>query len=49
MYRKNQLLGCAAIAFGLGLLVGKCVDSVLLCNVIGIAVIVLGLGCFRRK
>lgn len=31
MCRKNQLRGCVLLGFGLGLVVGHCLDSWLLC------------------
>ena len=49
MYRKNYLLGCMALTFGLGLLVGHCLESALLCNGAGIVIIFLGFGTLRRK
>lgn len=49
MCRRNQLLGCAVIAFGLGLLVGHCLESALVCNTAGVVIIVFGFGVLKRK
>lgn len=49
MCRKNQLLGFAAIAFGIGILVGSHIASGFWCSCIGIVVIVVGLTFFQKK
>lgn len=49
MCRKNQLLGCCAGAFGLGLLVGYCIESGFLCICIGIGLILVGLSFLKQK
>lgn len=49
MCRKNQLLGCCAAAFGLGLLIGHCFESGILAVGIGIGLIVIGLSLIRQK
>jgi len=49
MCRKNQLCGCALITFGLGLLVGNCLESGFVCFVIGVGISVLGFWCAGKK
>lgn len=49
MCRKNQLLGFAAIAFGLGMLVGGHISSGFWCTCVGIVVIAVGLTFFQKK
>ena len=48
MCRKNRLHGCCLFFFGLGLIVGHCLESWLLCVAGGLALLVLGL-CVMRK
>ena len=36
MCRRNQMWGCCLIAFGLGLLIGLCLESSFICGCIGI-------------
>lgn len=49
MCRKNQLCGCALIAFGLGLLIGSCLESGFFCFFIGVGIMALGFWCNGRK
>lgn len=49
MCRKNELCGCALVAFGLGLLVGICLESGFIASCIGLGFIVLGFWCGKRK
>ena len=49
MCRKNQLCGCALLTFGLGLLVGMCLESGFFCFFVGIAIMCLGCWCMKRK
>lgn len=49
MCRRNQLLGWILLAFGLGLLVGKCLESGFLSTVVGIGLIVIGFCVMRRR
>ncbi len=49
MCRKNQLLGIATAAFGLGLLVASCFESAFLCGCVGIAAIVVGIVILQKK
>jgi len=49
MWRKQQVCGCALIAFGLGLLVGMNLESGFFCFFAGLGIIGLGFWCGRRK
>lgn len=49
MCRRNQLMGWVQLAFGFGLLVGKCLNSGLLTTILGLLLIWLGLCVMRRK
>ena len=49
MCRRNHLLGCCAACLGLGLLVGRGLESGLLCLCFGFGLLALGLGCIRQK
>ena len=49
MCRRNQLLGFCALSFGLGMLIGKCLVSGLLCNLCGVILILIGFCSLRRK
>lgn len=49
MCRRNELLGCATIAFGVGVLVGTWLDGGLFCHLFGVAGIFLGLTICRKK
>lgn len=49
MCRKNQLIAAAAAAFGLGLLVATCFESMLLCGCIGVVLIAIGVLFWGRK
>lgn len=48
MCRQNQLWGCSVIAFGIGILVGICLESGFLAGCLGIGVIFAGF-CMMRK
>ena len=48
MCRKNHLRGCCILFFGLGLIVGHCLESWFFCCFGGIVLIVLGI-CVSRK
>lgn len=49
MCRKNQLLGVAVAAFGLGLLIGCFFESGFFCGCVGIALTVAGVVLMKRK
>lgn len=49
MYRKHYVQGCSLCAFALGLIVGYCLDSWLLCCGGGIGLLFLGLCIFSRR
>lgn len=49
MCRQNQMFGFGALAFGLGLLIGCCVESGFWCFVLGIGAILFGFVQFQRK
>ena len=48
MCRKNMLRGCLFFGFGLGLLVGRCLESGFLCLWGGLALVILGV-CTLQK
>ncbi len=49
MCRRNQLLGCALLTFGLGVLVGTWLESGLFCHLFGMFAIFSGLAVCRKK
>lgn len=49
MCRRNQLLGCVLLAFGLGLLFGTWLKSGLICCLLGLLAILWGFAVCRRK
>ena len=49
MCRKNHLRGCVLLGFGLGLLVGQCLESWFLCTCGGVVLIVLGICILSRR
>ena len=49
MYRKNYLHGCCLAAFGLGLAVGHCLESWLLCCFGGMCLVGFGFCVLRKK
>lgn len=49
MCRKNQLCGCALMAFGLGMMVGLCLESGFFCFLIALIIIGLGAWCTGKK
>lgn len=48
MCRRKELRGCILLGFGLGLLIGQCLDSWFLCTCGGAALIILGLLWLKR-
>ncbi len=49
MCRKNQVIGIAAIAFGIGILVGGQIGSGLWCSCVAVGVIAAGLTFLQKK
>lgn len=49
MCRRNQLLGVALMAFGLGLLVAGFFESVFFCGCMGIGIVVVGVVVVKKK
>ncbi len=49
MCRKNCLQGCCLAAFGLGLILGHCLESWLLCCCGGSMLLILGFCVLRKK
>lgn len=49
MCRRNQLLGVALAAFGLGLLVAGFFESAFFCGCVGIGSIVVGIVFLQKK
>lgn len=49
MCRQNQLLGCVLLGFGLGMLVGLCLEGGFLCSCLGVGLIVGGFSMLRKK
>ncbi len=49
MCRKNQLLGIALAAFGLGLLAAVFFESMLFCGCLGLGCVVVGLCVLQKK
>ena len=49
MCRKNHLRGSLLLGFGLGLLIGKCLESWLLCTCGGLCLLILGICILGRK
>lgn len=49
MCRRNQLCGCALLAFGAGLLVGIWLESGFFCFLLGLGLIVGGLCMLGKK
>ena len=49
MCRRNQLRGCALMAFGLGVLIGYFLQSWFLCSVGGIVLVVIGWIVARKR
>lgn len=49
MCRRNHLLSCCAAFFGLGLLVGRGMESGLLTLCLGLGLIILAVACLRKK
>lgn len=49
MCRRNYLQGCCTVCFAVGLILGHCLDSWLLCCGGGSAMVVLGVWIIRRR
>jgi len=49
MCRRNELCGCSLITFGLGLLVGICLESGFISSLVGLGFIGFGFWCARKK
>lgn len=49
MCRQNQLLGCALMAFGLGVLIGLWLEGGFFCSCIGFGLLIFGFCVLRRK
>ena len=49
MCRQNQLLGCALMAFGVGVLVGSCITKGFFSFCFGFGLVVVGLCVLRRR
>ena len=49
MCRKNQLRGFVLLGFGIGLVVGHCLDSWLLCSCGGAALIMIALYILKTR
>lgn len=49
MCRKNHLWGCCAGCLGLGLLIGRSLESGLLSLCIGVGLIAFGIACLKQK
>lgn len=49
MCRRNHLHGCCILCFGLGLIVGHCLESWFFCCCGGIGLVVLGIFVSRRR
>ena len=49
MCRRNQLLGCAAFAFGLGLLIGIWIEGGFWAHCFGFILVVVGFSFFKKK
>ena len=49
MCRKNQLSGFVLMTFGLGMLVGMCLESGFFCFLVSIIIIGLGVWCAWKK
>ena len=49
MCRRNQLCGCALIAFGVGVLIGSCLESGFFCFCLGVGLMGMGFWCTGKK
>lgn len=49
MCRKNHLHGCCVLFFGLGLMIGHCLESWFLCSFGGLVLIGLGFCVMHRR
>ncbi len=48
MCRQNQLIGCALLTFGLGVLIGTWLESGFICHVLGFGLLLAG-ACIAGK
>lgn len=49
MYRRNHLMGYVFLGFGLGLLVGQCLESGFLCTCAGAVLVITGICGLNKK
>ena len=49
MCRRNQVCGCALIAFGFGMLVGLCLETGFFFSLVSLGLICLGFWCMRHR
>ncbi len=49
MCRRNQLCGAVLMAFGVGVLIGSCLESGFFCFCLGAGMIGLGCWCAGKK
>jgi len=49
MCRRNQLLGCAILTFGVGVLVGTWLESGFFCHLLGLLALFSGIAVCRGK
>lgn len=49
MCRRNHMYGFGLIAFGLGLLIGLCLESGFLCSCLGVGFVIAGIFCIQKK
>lgn len=49
MCRRQHLLGCVMLGFGIGLMIGHCLTSGFLCLCGGMVFVILGFGGMRRR
>ena len=49
MCRRNQMWGLILIAFGLGLLIGQCLEQGFWCSMGGLVIVGVGFSVMRQK
>ena len=49
MCRQNQLFGCILLGFGLGMLVGLCLEGGFLCSCLSIGLVIGGFYLLSKK
>ena len=49
MYRRNHLMGYILLGVGLGLLVGQCLESGVLCTCTGVVLVITGICGLNKK